>query len=684
MPHKTARSVCPHDCPSTCALEVELLDDATVGKIRGPKDNPYSRGVICAKVARYADRVHHPERLGVPLRRIGAKGEGRFEEIGWEGALDIVADAFRKAANEFGAESVWPYQYAGTMGHVQRDGLERLRNVMGYSRQAKTICATVARTGWRAGHGDVRGADAREMTESDLIVIWGMNAVHTQVHVVEWARRARKERGTRIVVIDPYRNPTAEMADQHIAVNPGTDGAFACAVMHVLFKEGFADRDYLDRFAADVDGFEAHLANRTPAWAETITGIPEAEIFEFARLYGRSKKSFIRLGYGLTRNRNGAVIMHAASCLPVVTGAWQHLGGGALYSHSGIYGLDKSLIEGSDAAHSNVRELDMSQIGRVLTGNAEALRNGPPVKAMIIQNTNPVAVAPESALVREGFLRDDLFVCVHEQFMTETAQMADIVLPATTFLEHEDLYTAGGHTHLQVAKPVIKRFAQARPNHEVVCGLARRLGAGHPGFSLDAWALIDKTLKASGYPDAETVLRDGGCDRMPDFDDAHYLNGFATSDGRFHFAPDWQALGSGFAAMPRYPDHAEFIEQARDDRPFRMVTAPSWNFLNSTFTETPMSRKIQKRPTVLMHPEDCESMGISTGDLVRLGNHRGNVALHAKAFDGLQRGVVVVEGVWPNNAFVEGRGINYLVGADPIAPAGGAAFHDTAVWVRPA
>ena len=676
-------STCPHDCPSTCALEVERIDARTIGRVHGAKENSYTDGVICAKVARYAERVHHPDRLAEPLRRTGPKGSGAFAPIGWDEALDEVAERFMAAAERYGPESVWPYFYAGTMGLVQRDGIDRLRHVMKYSRQKSTICTTLARSGWKAGAGACLGVDAREMAESDLIIVWGANAAVTQVNVMTHIAKARKTRGAKLIVVDPYRNATAEVADQHICPRPGTDGALACAMMHVLFAEGFADRDYLARYTDVPDELEAHLKTRTPAWAARITGLDEDEIIDFARTYGRTDRSYLRLGYGFARSRNGAANMHAVSCLAAVTGAWRHKGGGALFSQADIYHLDTTLIEGLDALDLGVRELDMSRIGPVLTGDPADLGDGPPVTAMLVQNTNPMMVAPEHLKVREGFARDDLFVCVHEQFLTETAKMADIVLPATTFLEHDDFYVAGGHSHLQMGARAIEPYADTRSNHEVLCGLATRLGAEHPGFEMTAWQLIDATLKRSGYPDAATLKQARWLDCMTDFETSHFLNGFATPDKRFHFAPDWQALGATGSPMPRLPDHFEVIEEADADHPYRLVTAPARNYLNSSFTETPTSQARERRPSVLLHPEDAATLGVDDGALVALGNKRGEVTIHVELFDGLQRGVVVVESIWPNAAFVGGVGINALTGADSPPPDGGAAFHDNAVWIRP-
>ena len=336
------------------------------------------------------------------------------------------------------------------MGLVQRDGINRLRHVMRYSRQAKTICTSICEAGWMAGVGRFIGPDPREMARSDLIVMWGGNPVSTQVNVMTHIARARKQRGARLVVVDPYRTGTAAVSDMHLALRPGTDAALACAVMHVAFRDGYADRDYLTRFSDFPAGLEAHLAARSPEWAAALTGLSAQQIEDFAKLYCSTQRAYIRIGYGFARSRNGAASMHAVTCLPTVTGKWQHEGAGALWSYRSIQNWDKTLIEGLDAIDPATRILDMSRLASVLTGDRDALRDGPPVHAMLIQNSNPATVAPDTNRVRRGFMRDDLFVAVHEQFMTETALLADIVLPATMFMEHDDLYQAGGHSHIQI------------------------------------------------------------------------------------------------------------------------------------------------------------------------------------------------------------------------------------------
>ena len=681
-PLRSAPSVCPHDCTSVCALEVEVLDERTIGRVRGSERNAYTAGVICEKVARYAERAHHPDRLTRPLLRNGPKGSKQWQTISWDEALDRVADAFTEKAARLGAATVWPYFYAGTMGLVQRDGINRLRHTMKYSRWHSTICTALSDAGWIAGVGSKRGVSLLEAAaHSDLIVIWGGNPVNTQINVMTHAMAAKK-RGAKLVVVDPYRTGTAEKADIHLAPRPGTDGALACAMMHVLFAEGFADWDYLRRHTDAPDELAAHVATRTPAWAADITGLSVAAIVNFARLYGATKRSFIRAHHGFSRSRNGAANMHAVISLVAVTGAWQHEGGGALYGNASIYPIDKNLIEGLDVMDPSVRDLDQSRLGPILTGDAEALKGGVPVTAMLVQNTNPAMVCPELHKVHAGLAREDLFLCVHEQFMTETAAFADIVLPATSFLEHDDFYTAAGHTVFQAARKIIEAPGEARENHFVICELARRLGAQHRGFNMSAWEIMNETLARSGMWDAQTNIERGGQDLAYPFEKMHFLNGFDTADGKFHFKGDWESFGGRWREMPVLPDHFDVIDGATAERPFRLVAAPARTFLNSSFTETPSSLKREQRPTALLHPDDCAAAGVALGDRVRLGNTRGEVVVHVRPAQGQQRGVVVVEGIWPNHRFDNGIGINALTSAEPGWPNGGAAFHDTAVWVR--
>jgi anaerobic selenocysteine-containing dehydrogenase len=682
-------SACPHDCPSTCALEVELLSPTRIGRVRGAEANRYTAGVICAKVARYAERIHHPDRLTKPLRRIGAKGEGRFAEISWDEALDETAHRFDEAERRHGSETVWPYYYAGTMGLVMRDGINRLRHAKRYSGQYSTICTTLAWTGFIAGTGRLAGPDPREMAKADVVVIWGTNPVNTQVNVMTHAIRARKERGAKIVAVDVYKNDTMKQADMALLLKPGTDGALACAVMHVAFREGLADRDYMARYADDPAALEAHLRDKTPEWASAITGLPVEEIEAFARLLGANKRSYLRLGYGFARQRNGAVNMHAACSIATVLGLWAHEGGGAFHNNGAIFHWKKSLIEGLDRLDPKVRVLDQSRIGHVLTGDPEALKGGPPVTAMLIQNTNPVSVAPEQDKVKAGFAREDLFVAVHEQFMTETAKMADIVLPATMFLEHDDFYQAGGQQSILWGGKLVEPPGECRSNHEVIVGLMERLGAEHPADAMSPREIADWTLRESGWGDVDALEQQRWIDAQPDFDTSHYLRGFGHKDGKFHFRVDWPKVPIAKPGVmgpvdriPSLPDHWAVIEQADETYPFRLATSPARSFLNSSFTETPSSQKREGRPEVWLHPEDAAEHGIADGSRVRMGSPRGEITLHARHYAGVRRGVAIAESIWPNEFFPDGKGINTLTGADPAAPYGGAAFHDNKVWIR--
>ena len=688
-------TACPHDCPSTCALDIEIGADGRIGRVRGAEANSYTAGVICAKVARYAERLYHPDRLMHPMRRAGAKGAGSWQQIKWDDALDEIANAFVKAEASHGSEAVWPYYYAGTMGWVQRDSIDRLRHAKRYSGFFDSICVNQAWTGVVMGTGALRGPDPREMAKSDCVVIWGTNAVSTQINVMTHAIRARKERGARIVVIDIYDNPTMKQADMKLILRPGSDAALACAVMHIAFRDGYADREYLAKYSDDPSGLEAHLRTRTPEWAAGITDLSVDEIETFARLVGTTKKTYFRLGYGFTRSRNGAVSMHAALSVPVVLGGFQYEGGGGFHSNSGMFGMDNRLLTGASFVDPSIRHLSQTELGRVLTGDKTALQGGPPVTAMLIQNTNPANVIPEQRLVRQGFARDDLFVAVHEQFMTETADIADIVLPATMFVEHDDIYRAGGQSHILLGPKLVEPPEDVRSNLFVVEELAKRLGVSDmPGFGLTERQHIDAILSPAGLPSFEELAAGKWFDRQPDFETAHFLNGFAHPDRKFRFRPDWKGqpgptrppesmgLMGPVETLPGFPDYWPSIEEADDAHPYRLATPPARNFLNSSFAETKTSREKEGRPELMISPADAEREGIATGDVVTIGNARASIRIHARVTDLTKPGVVLAEGLWPNKAHLDGEGINALTSAEAAAPYGGVGLHDNHVWLR--
>ena len=482
------------------------------------------------------------------------------------------------------------------MGLVMRDGLNRLTHVKKYSRFYQTICANVGRIGFAIGTGKIAGVDPREMALSDLVVIWGTNPVNTQVNVMTHAARARKERGAKIAAVDIYDNETMKQADIKIILRPGTDGAFACGVMHVLFRDGYADRAYMDKYTDCPDELEAHLKTRTPEWASAICGVPVSEIEAFAKLVGETKRTFFRLGYGFTRSRNGATQMHAALCVPAVTGAWQYEGGGAFFNNFALWHFNKSLIEGHDAIDQTTARSTSRRIGRILTGDAEALLGKGPIKAMLIQNTNPMTVAPEQALVRQGFAREDLFVAVHEQFMTETAEMADIVLPATMFMEHDDLYYGGGHQHISVGPKLIDPPGECRSNHQVHAGAgAAAWRRSIPGFEMTPRELIDATLKLSDHGDIAGLEADL-------WRDLHRTSDLALSrrlcpcrqeipfQGRLGASAVRQERHGTSDKMPSLPDHWAAIEHT-DQAP----SVPARNLVPRAASSTPPSTRRRPR-----------------------------------------------------------------------------------------
>ena len=668
-------SACPHDCPSTCALEVEVLPGGKVGRFRGAADHPYTRGVLCTKVARYADRVHAENRLMYPMRRTGPKGSGQFERITWDEAMGEITSRFAKIMADHGPEAIWPYYYAGTMGWVQRDSINGLRRHFGFSEQKGTFCVTLVKAGWQAGTGAEIGRDPQSMLQSDLIVIWGANSIATNIHAFALASEARKKRGTKIVVIDPYKSPTAEQADLHLAVLPGSDAALALAVMHIAFRDGLADREYLERHTDFPEGLEAHVAARGPEWASNLTGLSIEAIEDFAKLYLTTKRAYLQMGYGVSRGRNGAASVHAVSCLPAVSGAWAHQGGGAFWAYGNPYSFVKrEIVQG--IADPKTRIMDMSRIGAALTGHLTGdrseLQDGPPVMAILVQNTNPMVVAPNSNLVRQGFERDDLFTVVHEHFMTDTAKMADIVLPATQFVEHDDLYAAAQHASLQVGPRLIPAPGETRENLEVNNEIALRLGAKDPKFAKSARDLIDDVLQASGIGGYED-LRDR---RWLDLTPAHDPAPFGHADKKFHFATGW---GAG---MPALPDFAGLDDKPDADHPFRMIAPPARNFLNTSFTHVERWRQKEGKPYLRLTTATAAAYEITEGDLVEIGNGRGTVLLTAQVAMGQADGLLVAEGLWSNHDFKGGRGINSLVSDEAGQPNGGALFHDTKVWLR--
>src|SRR6266850_1229797 len=464
-------SVCPHDCPSCCSLEVSV-DDGRIVDVTGTPGHPFTQGVICGKVREYAERVHSPLRVLTPLRRMGAKGEGRFERISWDDAFAEIARRWRGIIAEHGGEAILPFSYAGSMGQVQFFAGHPIFHALGASRLDRSICVSTAYTGWRATVGQVTGNDSEQMVGADLVVLWGVNAAYSTINVMTLVKQAR-QRGAYVVVVDPYRTPTAQQADEHLMVRPGSDTALALAVMHVLIADGRIDRGYIDRATLGFDRLAEHLRAYSPEAVAPIVGLDAGTIVGFARRYGATPRTFIRIGIGLSRHENGAMTCRTLACLPALTGAYADAHGGALLSTGGAYGFDYSVVERPDLMPSPApRTINMIQLGRALTDPEMS----PPVRALYVYSSNPAAVCPNQTLVLQGLAREDLFTVVHEQVMTDTAHYADIVLPATTSMEHLDLYRSYGQFYLQLARPVLPPHGEARSTWEVCGMLARALG----------------------------------------------------------------------------------------------------------------------------------------------------------------------------------------------------------------
>src|SRR6267378_2005327 len=492
-------SVCPHDCPSCCSLEVDVADGRIVD-VTGTAGHPFTQGVICGKVREYAERVHSPLRVLTPLRRAGVKGEGRFQPISWDDALAEIARRWRAIASEHGGEAILPFSYAGSMGQVQFFAGHPLFHALGASRLDRSICVSTAYTGWRATVGQVTGNDSEQMVGADLVVLWGVNAAYSTINVMTLVKQAR-QRGAHVVVIDPYRTPTAVQADEHLAVRPGTDGALALAVMHVLIAEGLVDRDYVERATLGFEALAEHVKAWPPERVAPIVGLDAERIAAFARRYGASPRTFIRIGIGLSRHDNGGMTCRTIACLPALTGAYADPHGGALLSSGGAFALDLRALERPDLMPTAApRLINMIQLGRALTDPDLA----PPVKALYVYNANPASIVPNQELVLRGLAREDLFTVVHEQHLTDTTDYADIVLPATTSMEHGDLYKSFGHLYVQLAEPVVHPAGESRSNWHVVRQLARAMGLSDPHFSKDEPALVREVL-ASGDPSVEGI-----------------------------------------------------------------------------------------------------------------------------------------------------------------------------------
>jgi len=673
------RSVCPHDCPSACSLDV-AVEGGRLRTVVGRPSHPFTRGVICGKVRAYGERVHSPLRVTRPLRRTGPKGAGRFEAIGWPEAVAEIARRWRGIIATHGAEAILPFSYAGSMGQVQYFAGHPLFHALGASRLDRTICVATAYAGWRATVGAVTGNDSEQMVGADLVILWGINAAYSTINVMTLVKEARA-RGAWVVVVDPYRTATAEKADEHLMVRPGTDGALALAMMHVLVAENRLDRPYLARATLGFEALAEHLRDWTPARAAAIVGVPEATIVGLARRYGATRRSFIRIGIGLSRHDNGGMTCRTLACLPALTGAYADPHGGALLSSGGAAGFDYGVVERPDLMPDPPpRVVNMIELGRALTDPGLA----PPVKALYVYSSNPAAVCPNQDLVLAGLARDDLFTVVHEQVMTDTAQHADLVLPATTSMEHEDLYRSFGQFYVQLALPVIPPPGEARSNWEVFGLLARALGVAEGHYARPPADLIREFL-ARGDATVRDItyerLREEGSVRlnlprpyMP------FADGAPTDSGRVELYSA-RLAARGLPALPTWTPLREGPETAalRARYPLQCIVPPNRFFLNSSFSQSERLRRRQGSPTVLVAPADAAARGIADGDAVRVESARGAARFTARVTDATRAGVVVIEGIWWHRFHPGGRGVNVLTDDRTADMGGGPALHSNLV-----
>ena len=670
------RGACPHDCPDTCALLTTVLDGRAV-RVQGNPEHPPTDGVLCTKVSRYTERTYHPERLLQPLRRVGPKGAGRFEPVSWNEALhDIGARLNAIAARN--PEAIVPYSYAGTMGLVQGEGMAaRFFHRLGASLLDRTICAAAGGEALVQTLGGKVGMKVEFFAESKLILIWGSNSIASNLHFWRLVQQAKRG-GARVICIDPRRTETADKCHEHIALLPGTDGALALALMRELIRNDWLDHDYLANHTLGWEQLRARALAWTPERAARVCGIPVQQIVDLARDYGTTRHAAIRLNYGMQRVHGGGNAARLVASLPALTGAWRQRAGGLLLSSSGHFPLDRAALHRPDLLGTRrPRTINMVTIGDDLL-RASSPAFGPKIEALVVYNSNPVAVAPESAKVVRGFAREDLFTVVMEHFRTDTADYADYILPATTQLEHWDIHLAYGHTDVLLNRPAIAPVGQAHTNTDIFRALAARMGFTEACFADD-----DETLcrTAFGHAVPFDELLDKGFARLP-LPDAPFANGgFPTPSGRCElFSERLAAMG-----LDGLPDHVPNHEPPGSDArfPLAMISPPARNFLNSTFVNVQSLRDIEGEPTLEISAADAAARGIASGDVVRVFNARGSHLCKASVSPRARAGVVNGLGIWWRKLGLDGTNVNELTSQRLTDLGRGPVFYDCLVQVAP-
>ena len=675
---RTIHSVCALDCPDACSLLINVDEHGHGSRLRGNPGHPVTRGFLCGKVARYLEHEYSPARLLHPLRRIGAKGEGRFARVSWDDALDEIATRLRTAANQSGPESILPYSYAGTVGQLNFGGMDRrFFHRLGASRLDRTICSTAGMAGMNDALGFRYGVEPEQFRNAKLIIAWGANILGTNVHLWPFIVEARRN-GARFYTIDPHQNRTGKLSDRHFAINPGTDAAFALAMMHVIVREGLEDRDYVERHTLGFADLKERVREWTPDRAAQLTGIPVQDIVDLAREYATTRPAAIRLNYGVQRSERGAMSVRTIALLPALTGAWRDPGGGVQLSTSYAFHLNRPALELPDLQLKSPLKREARIVNMSLLGQALTELNDPPVKALVVYNSNPAAIAPDQNAVRRGLRREDLFTVVLEQIQTDTADFADIVLPVTTFLEHTDLYTAYGHYYVQLARPAVAAPGETRSNQAIFRQLAAHMGFDDPCFGDTDDDMIRAAL-SSGHPHLAGIT-------LETLEQNHFLRlnlpdpflpfaegGFGTPSGKCEFHAetlDYQP-----------PVESRYGRQSLRLRfPLEMISPKGDDNMNSTMASRPENDASNGR--VILHPADAASRGILANDRVRVFNDRGECTLQAAIATTVGEGVVCSRSTrWPKLAG-DGNSVNMLTPQRLTDKGGGPSFYSCLVQVE--
>ncbi|MGG3921451.1 molybdopterin-dependent oxidoreductase, partial [Geobacillus thermodenitrificans] len=632
-------SVCSLDCPDQCGLLVHKKDGKIV-KIQGDPSHPVTKGHICNKVRNMMERIYDPKRLKYPLKRIGAKGEGKFARISWDEALETIAAKWKELIETYGPESILPYSFYGNMGRLSAEGMDRrFFHRLGASLLDRTICSSAGSQGLQYTMGGGFGIDPEETIHAKLVIFWGINAVSTNMHQVILAQKARKN-GAKIVVIDVHKNQTGQLADWFIPILPGTDAALALGMMHILFAENLIDDEFLRKYTVGYEELREHVVQYDPVTVSNITGVPVEDLYTLARWYGQTTPSFIRIGNGLQHHDNGGMCIRTIACLPALTGQWLVKGGGAIKSNSGYLALNQISLQRPDLLkNKHTRIINMNRLGEAL------LELDPPIRSLFVYGTNPAVVAPNSNKVRQGLAREDLFVIVHDLFVTETAKYADIVLPATSSFENTDLYTSYWHHYVQIQQPVIERYGESKSNVEVFQLLAKRMGFEDPCLYETEEEMISQALDNPTNPFLEGI-------RYETLVEKQYIKAkvkrllpgtLPTPSGKIELYSK-KMEQDGYPPLPTY---TPIVDDG--DFPFFFVPGPNHNFLNTTFSNNEKHISLEKEPRLYMNVKDALAKGIQDGDRVRVWNDRGECVLKASVGEHVLPGVVVTQGLWADS-----------------------------------